>query len=638
MAERFLTKTVVDRAELLPLGEGSAIEAHDRLRAALEGRVSPAAAALFAEPLLSRGNADAPATVSWYVDGTGDARRLGGLSADGQEVARAALSGRLAELRPLLSDPDLGPLLGPALHLRGMEDIWVVDGQPVLTNWGILPGAAAQSRASRDAHFASTLGPLIGMTAAPPLAPGEIAEAPPQPDPGPVSQAPAPAAAGMGAASMAAAGAGAAQSARAATDGGQGMADTNGPGEGTPPEGGRSAWHWVPLLILLLLFGAILIWLLLPGTRIFPPTPPPRVVDDSAAAALIEESNRALEERARQLEEAIAGAVCTPEGDLLLPNGRLPDGTMPPVEGGAAPEGGASLQPDSLIPPRPQDVSVPQEVPEQRDDGTQASRQSATDLLTLIEQQTALVLVQGSEAGTGSGFFVGPDLLVTNYHVIAPALSGGQIYVTNESLGGVRQASVLAHDGPLEVTGGDYALLRVENAAQPFYTLRSSEDTMRLQNIIAAGYPGAVLETDANFSALVAGDASAIPPATVTDGIVNVEQDLGPGTRVLIHTATISPGNSGGPLVDYCGRVVGVNTFGRTSDSRQLNFALASTDLLRFLDGTPAAPTSNGSACSPVPIGAAGEPPAGEGETPAEDAVPDGEAPEGPAPADGEGQ
>ena len=88
--------------------------------------------------------------------------------------------------------------------------------------------------------------------------------------------------------------------------------------ESAPARGARPwiahagpAWHWVPLVALLAVFGAILIWLIIPGTRIFPPSVVERVADDATQAALVEESNRALEERARRLEEALGGAVCS---------------------------------------------------------------------------------------------------------------------------------------------------------------------------------------------------------------------------------------------------------------------------------------------------------------------------------------
>ena len=224
--------------------------------------------------------------------------------------------------------------------------------------------------------------------------------------------------------------------------------------------------------------------------------------------------------------------------------------------------------------------------------------------------------ISGDRSGTGSGFFVGPDLVVTNHHVIVGALEGGgRVLVTNRRLGRVQEAEILASLGPLEQQGGDYALLRVPGVQMPFYTLRASVETMKLQNVIAAGYPGAILETDTNFARLRDGDPTAIPDLSVTAGIVNTEQDLGPTTRALIHTAVISPGNSGGPLVDSCGRTVGVNTFGRTSDQRHLNFALASTDLLRFLERAGVQTRAESGPCVPsvrpaVPPVAQAAPPA----------------------------
>ena len=88
--------------------------------------------------------------------------------------------------------------------------------------------------------------------------------------------------------------------------------------------------------------------------------------------------------------------------------------------------------------------------------------------------------------------------------------------------------------------------------------------------------------------------------ATVTDGTVNTEQKLGPETNVLMHSAPLSRGNSGGPLVDMCGRLVGVNSFVRTGRMQNRGFALSSGDLMRFLEGTPAAPTVATDPCAPV--------------------------------------
>jgi S1-C subfamily serine protease len=205
--------------------------------------------------------------------------------------------------------------------------------------------------------------------------------------------------------------------------------------------------------------------------------------------------------------------------------------------------------------------------------------------------------VQGMSAGTG--FFVAPDLMVTNFHVIEGA-TPENIFVTNKSLGGLQRVEILKTLGPMREVGADFALLRVPGVNQPFYSLRQSDASMRLQSVIAAGYPGDLLRTDSQFKALRDGDVSAVPELTVTDGTVNTEQALSAVTRAVVHSAPISKGNSGGPLIDLCGRVVGVNTFVVQGPMRNLNFALATDDLLSFLADTPVNAEVSGEACVPL--------------------------------------
>ncbi len=580
MAENFLTKTTLDREGIIEVSGRSTLEHYAALRELVATRISEEAATVLAEPVLSRGNDETPPTVSWYVPWHGDGKRLAALGEEQRNQAESLLTERLLALSSLINDPDYGTLVGAALHVGSNDDIWVVDGNPVLVNWGTVPPGAAQSRSRRDRHFTDTLGRFLPMQAAPPLTSSEMMEraslapaasVPVEPVDEESSNASAPAA-----------------TAGDQVSGGPVPSQAAGAPAGIPvtpvieaPEQRRSGWvHWIPLVLLLLIAGTALAWLLSPGNLIYPPPPPQSMIDDNRTAEIAEEVNRSLEERAAALEAAIAGATCTDEGQLVLEDGNLPDGSMPPVitEGEIQdPDVPVAVQGESLLPIGPERVAVEQSVP--GEDG--AITVAQTDLLNHLEQQTVLVLahmVDGS--ANGSGFFVGPDLIVTNHHVVENA---SRILVTSRSLGHLHPAEVLASAGPFELTGADFALLRVHGVNRPFFMVRNANTTMKLQRVVTSGYPGAIIETDPAYQALISGDTTAIPEMSVSQGIVNTEQNFAGLANVLIHTARISPGNSGGPLVDACGRVVGVNTFGRTSDERFLNFSIVSGDLIRFL-------------------------------------------------------
>ena len=620
MARYFLTKTTVEPGALVEVAGTPALSRYDALVQSIQGMSDPESIGVLAEPMLSHGNDTAPATVVWYSSYPGEPRRLSDFDPDRREAVLSTLRTRLIDISKGLSDPSFGPLVGAALNVLDPDDIYVVDGQPVLVGWGMVPPDANVSSSARSRHFAQSMARHLPMSEAPPITPEEWRSrrsAAPTPEAEPqaaelATARPADRAAASGAATTAAGGTG---------------------GGGAPPVSPMPArwrgggWRWIPLAALLLISVAALVWLLWPGTRVMPPQPPGALLADDEALRIAREANAALESRARRLEQAIAGAVCTPEGNLVLPDGRTPEGLLPPAGGGAEGEPAVGeARADALVRPAPERVQVPNEA---RAGESGSAIENTATLLELIESRTALVLVVGPKPATGSGFFVGPDLFVTNDHVVADAKGGGSIFVVNKRLGRVWEAKVLARLGPLPEAGGDYALLRVPGATSPFFTLRDSTETMRLQNVIAAGYPGVILETDVNFARLREGDLAAIPDLTVTDGIVNVEQTLGPTTRAIIHTARISGGNSGGPLVDGCGRVVGVNTFVRSEERTQrfLNFSLASTDLLRFLDKADVRSVRASGPCAPR-VRAAAPPPRAGG------AAPDGVAPqsEGAAP------
>ncbi|MFK7761966.1 MAG: trypsin-like peptidase domain-containing protein [Roseobacter sp.] len=596
MAEHFLTKTRIDLGRCIDVGGGSAVERYADLYSILTQKAGPDVAKLFAEPLVSKGNDQAASTVSWYSDRPGQGVPFAKLDAAGQEEVGAILGQRLEVIQSFLDDPESGALLSAALYIGGSGDIWSVEGQPVLVNWGLMPEAGSDVT-TRQAHFAATLGPFLASQTPPPLTDGEHEERR-------VNKTAAVAAAATVAAAAAASTAAAetpAVQAAANTTVKPALTGSGGGGDGTPPvtpidpapRRRVPLVAWVPLILLLLLFGGALAWLLVPGNRIFTDDGPQPAIADADTLLAAREINRALEQRLGDLNQALEGSVCRADGTLLMPDGLTIEGLLPPDFEQGRQQGGEVIKGDATptLPPAPERVLVPP---------ADGQFTDTAGLLQHIDARTAMVLV-GTQNGmsAGTGFFVGPDLMVTNFHVIENAREGG-LFVTNKSMGGLKQAQLLKSFGPMREVGADFALLRVEGVDQPFYTVRQSDASMRLQSVITAGYPSDVLSTDSQFQALRDGDASAVPGLTVTDGTVNAEQNLSPTTNAVIHSAPISKGNSGGPLIDMCGRVVGVNTFVVQGPLRNLNFALATPDLLSFLSDTEAAPLVSGDGCAPL--------------------------------------
>ena len=72
------------------------------------------------------------------------------------------------------------------------------------------------------------------------------------------------------------------------------------------------------------------------------------------------------------------------------------------------------------------------------------------------------------------------------------------------------------------------------------------------------------------------------------------------GTPLIVHTASIAKGNSGGPLVDGCGRVVGINTCINVdqSQSAKINYAIRSQVIAAFLQSAGASARNDARPCA----------------------------------------
>jgi S1-C subfamily serine protease len=229
----------------------------------------------------------------------------------------------------------------------------------------------------------------------------------------------------------------------------------------------------------------------------------------------------------------------------------------------------------------------------------QAAALGGSALAQRLEQATAIVIVAGgSDLGTGTGFFIGPNLLVTNRHVVEES-AGKRLYLASKSLGSLRRATVLKVTAGSVPGSPDFALLRLDDGTAAG-SLDLAADVGKLASVVAAGYPGVVLQGDSSFQRLLKGDLSSAPDLNLTQGTVQSLQAGEGGTPLIVHTASIAKGNSGGPLVDGCGRVVGINTFISVdqTQSAKINYAIRSQVINSFLGSAGAAARSDVRPCA----------------------------------------
>lgn len=311
----------------------------------------------------------------------------------------------------------------------------------------------------------------------------------------------------------------------------------------------------------------------------------------------------ALRERAAALDAMLAGDVCADPAAAaaLLADGAQGETTLNGrgrAGAGAAPRtsmfGGNESDNASLVPPRDTPVT-PEHLNPATNGGPVAKPLRRQDLVARVHQAVVLVIADDS---TGSGFFIRPDVVVTNNHVVADQRNG-QVVVVGKGLPQPMKARVIAHTpGSAADDERDYAILKVDgaNVANPLpLTTKISE----LSSVVAAGYPGLLLQNDSAFSSLLRGDATAMPELVFTQGSVMALQNKSQGLPVIAHTAPISGGNSGGPLIDTCGRVVGINSFIAIDVEQASNagFALPSSDMLDFLGRYGVAATLDSREC-----------------------------------------
>ena len=174
---------------------------------------------------------------------------------------------------------------------------------------------------------------------------------------------------------------------------------------------------------------------------------------------------------------------------------------------------------------------------------------------------------KGVPLGFGSGFFVGDNLIATNYHVIEGAARGSAKLVGQSSTYTIE--GVTATDQT-----NDLALLKVTMSGIKPLPLGNSSNVKIGETVYVAGNPQGL-------------------EGTFSDGIISSRRDQDTKERLQM-TAPISPGSSGGPVLNSKGEVIGVS-FMTLVGGQNLNFAIPSRYLTELLtESTPAKPLAEG--------------------------------------------
>lgn len=165
---------------------------------------------------------------------------------------------------------------------------------------------------------------------------------------------------------------------------------------------------------------------------------------------------------------------------------------------------------------------------------------------------------KGATVSRGTGFFIAPDKIITNRHVIEKAnrveisLNNGKKYDAQ---------GVLAIDGE-----GDLAVLQVTVPRELAPSLPIVENSPQEgESIVVIGNPYGL-------------------EGSVANGIVSAVREIPGYGKIIQITAPISPGSSGSPVVNMRGQVIGVATL-QAAEGQSLNFAVPSERILQIKFG-----------------------------------------------------
>ena len=185
---------------------------------------------------------------------------------------------------------------------------------------------------------------------------------------------------------------------------------------------------------------------------------------------------------------------------------------------------------------------------------TVANAQTSQEIAKKALNATVLLVMKdanGRTLGLGSGFFVQPNQIATNFHVIEGATSG-----TAKSVGRKTEYNIEGFTAVDEKH--DLAILQVSVSSVQPLPLGDSDKVEIGEKVYVAGNPKGL-------------------EGTFSDGIISSFRGNSTDKRIQM-TAPISPGSSGGPVLNEKGEVIGVSV-ATYRGGQNLNFAVPSNNL-----------------------------------------------------------
>lgn len=293
----------------------------------------------------------------------------------------------------------------------------------------------------------------------------------------------------------------------------------------------------------------------------------------------------------------------TPDAEPMLPAelaiGQGDDGTVigDAVELEDAPDTGLS------VPPRPTGDAGVLLPGTQTEMGASLDRAdhpalSESDLHRRLRASSVLLFFVGNKKTgglrafhVGSGSLIAPDMVLTNAHVAEEMKDfSGTWLVINETIG-IRQAKVISiarRDTAYKI---DAAVMQLQGfRAAEFLALNVAP---RLdERILIAGYPGDATLLDQRYVTLQGlleqgqiPQKTQLPTALLNEGRINNFIDYsGTNSTELQYTMVTAPGNSGSPIVNICGEIVGLHYSGGARGAEvKFNGAVHARDVAEYL-------------------------------------------------------